>query len=105
MSDETLTCATCGATIAREGEIVPPDGWMRFEEGWICSAHDHGIAPIMSELATICETLERGDLPLEESLALYERGVWLNTEAKRRLDAAEARVEVMSADGVIRPFR
>lgn len=37
--------------------------------------------------------LERGDLPLERSLALFEEGVRLAREGGSRLDAAEARVE------------
>lgn len=41
------------------------------------------------------EQLERGDLPLEQSLDLFERGVRLSKEAQARLDAAERRVEVL----------
>ena len=39
------------------------------------------------------ERLEGGDLPLEESIALFEKGVRLSREAQARLDAAEKRVE------------
>ncbi|MBN2195677.1 MAG: exodeoxyribonuclease VII small subunit [Polyangiaceae bacterium] len=45
------------------------------------------------ELGTIVERLENGDLPLEDSLALFERGVALARNAQSRLDAAEKRVE------------
>ena len=39
------------------------------------------------------ERLEGGDLPLEESIARFEKGVRLSREAQARLDAAEKRVE------------
>ncbi len=48
---------------------------------------------LVRELGTIVERLEQGDLPLEDSLDLFERGVKLSREAQERLDAAERRVE------------
>lgn len=50
---------------------------------------------IIRELGQMVEQLERGDLPLEQSLDLFERGVRLSKEAQARLDAAERRVEVL----------
>ena len=44
-------------------------------------------------LGEIVEKLEAGDLPLEESLALFEQGIHLSRDAQARLDAAEKRVE------------
>ncbi len=45
------------------------------------------------ELGGIVEQLERGDLPLEASLELFERGVLLARQAQGRLDHAEKRIE------------
>lgn len=47
------------------------------------------------ELGQIVEQLERGDLPLEQSLDLFERGMRLSKHAQTRLDAAEKRVEML----------
>jgi exodeoxyribonuclease VII small subunit len=44
-------------------------------------------------LSEIVEQLERGDLPLERSLDLFEEGVRLAKTSQARLDAAERRVE------------
>jgi exodeoxyribonuclease VII small subunit len=44
-------------------------------------------------LGEIVASLERGDLPLEESLKLFEEGVRLSRGAQERLDAAEKRIE------------
>jgi exodeoxyribonuclease VII small subunit len=49
----------------------------------------------ISELGRIVEQLERGDLPLEQSLDLFERGTRLSKDAQARLDAAEKRVEML----------
>ena len=44
-------------------------------------------------------SLERGDLPLEESLRLFEEGVQLSRVSQARLDGAEKRVEqLLSVD-------
>jgi exodeoxyribonuclease VII small subunit len=55
----------------------------------------------MAELETIVRRLENGDVSLEESVALYERGHALRQHCEARLKAAELRVEQVSvgADG------
>ena len=45
------------------------------------------------ELITIVQRLESGGVPLEESLALWERGEQLATICQARLDGAKARIE------------
>jgi exodeoxyribonuclease VII small subunit len=51
----------------------------------------------IKRLTAIVETLERGDLPLEESLRLFEEGVALSRSSQNRLDSAEKRVEQLLA--------
>jgi len=47
----------------------------------------------LSRLTEIVEKLEGGELPLEDSLRLFEEGVRLSRNAQARLDDAEKRVE------------
>ena len=47
----------------------------------------------MERLGQIVEKLEEGDLPLEQSLELFEEGVRLSRLAQERLDAAQQRIE------------
>ncbi|HWA71506.1 MAG TPA: exodeoxyribonuclease VII small subunit [Polyangiaceae bacterium] len=47
----------------------------------------------LSRLGEIVEQLEGGELPLEDSLRLFEEGVSLARAAQTRLDSAERRVE------------
>ncbi|HEX8791544.1 MAG TPA: exodeoxyribonuclease VII small subunit [Polyangiaceae bacterium] len=51
----------------------------------------------IKRLNEIVATLERGELPLEESLRLFEEGVKLSRVSQQRLDAAEKRVEQLLA--------
>jgi exodeoxyribonuclease VII small subunit len=51
----------------------------------------------IKRLNEIVQTLERGDLPLEESLRLFEEGVKLSRVSQDRLDKAEKRVEQLLA--------
>jgi exodeoxyribonuclease VII small subunit len=53
----------------------------------------------LAELEKIVEQLEEGDLPLEESLKLFENGVKLSRECRERLSDAERRIEVLMKDG------
>jgi exodeoxyribonuclease VII small subunit len=52
---------------------------------------------LLKELAQAVERLERGNLPLEESIALYGRGAELLKAARGVLDGAQARLEVLMA--------
>ena len=53
----------------------------------------------LGSLERIVRELERGDLPLEQSLDLFEQGVRLSRECQERLNEAERRIEVLLADG------
>ena len=46
----------------------------------------------LAELEQVVARLEKGEVPLEESLTLYERGAALRRHCDARLKAAEARV-------------
>ena len=58
-----------------------------------CSESTASFEDAVQRLGQIVEKLERGDLPLEESLDLFEEGVRLAKASQARLDAAERRVE------------
>jgi exodeoxyribonuclease VII small subunit len=49
-----------------------------------------------AELEQIVERLERGNAPLDEALALWERGEQLYAFCRSRLDAAEGKVEELA---------
>ena len=55
----------------------------------------------LSALEEIVTQLERGDVPLDQSINLYERGEKLRTACQTRLDDAQARIEkiVAGSDG------
>ena len=47
----------------------------------------------LEELETIVRRLERGDVPLEDSIAIYERGEALKKHCEALLKRADARIE------------
>lgn len=49
----------------------------------------------VAELETLVERLEQGDISLEESLKLYERGVLLTRDCQEALQAAEQKVQML----------
>jgi exodeoxyribonuclease VII small subunit len=52
----------------------------------------------LQRLEVIVKEMERGDLPLEQSLKLFEEGVTLSTSCRKELDAAEGRIEILLKD-------
>jgi exodeoxyribonuclease VII small subunit len=54
-------------------------------------------------LEEVVRKLEAGDVPLDDSISLYERGEQLRKHCQARLDAAQARIEkiVQQADGSV----
>jgi exodeoxyribonuclease VII small subunit len=53
----------------------------------------------LAALETVVDTLERGELSLDESVQLFEDGVRLSQACKKYLDAAEGRIQVLMEDG------
>ncbi len=53
----------------------------------------------LDELEKLVERMEEGELSLEESLKLYERGTELSKACQKALDAAEKRIRILSEQG------
>ena len=56
----------------------------------------------LQRLEVIVKEMEKGDLPLEQSLKLFEEGVALSASCRKELEDAEGRVEILlKEDGKI----
>jgi exodeoxyribonuclease VII small subunit len=66
-------------------EIPNPEGAPKFEEA-------------LKELEEVVARLEKGDLALEESLRLYERGIALARNCHAKLEEAEGKIELLMKD-------
>lgn len=68
---------------------------------------EKGFEQALRELEAIVEELEKGNLPLEEALRLFERGVELSRICYKKLEEAKRKVEILVKEGntlVPRPF-
>ena len=62
----------------------------------------------LEELEGLVERLERGDLPLDEALRTFERGVSLTRHCQTALKAAQQKVEILlkrSGEAGVEPFK
>lgn len=57
----------------------------------------------MAELEQVVGRLERGEVPLEDSIKLYERGAALKKRCEAKLKEAEEKVEAITLDSDGRP--
>jgi exodeoxyribonuclease VII small subunit len=59
----------------------------------------------LNKLEKIVSKLEEGDIPLEESLKLFEEGIRLSRFCNQKLDEAERKVEILlkGKNGVLKP--
>lgn len=61
----------------------------------------------LTELEQLVERMEQGNLPLEESLKLFERGVQLTRSCQKALKEAEQKVHILlgeNGEPTIQPF-
>ncbi len=49
----------------------------------------------LQRLEKIVQELEKGDVPLEQSLALFEEGMQLSSACRKELEQAEGKVEIL----------
>jgi exodeoxyribonuclease VII small subunit len=57
----------------------------------------------LAELDAIVRKMEEGELTLEKSMELYERGLQLSRFCHSTLEAAEKRIELLNERGELRP--
>ncbi|CRI63370.1 MULTISPECIES: exodeoxyribonuclease VII small subunit [unclassified Thiocapsa] len=50
----------------------------------------------LAELESIVDALEKGEMSLEESLTVFERGIGLTRACQQALDVAEQRVRILT---------
>jgi exodeoxyribonuclease VII small subunit len=64
---------------------------------------DMSFEDALRALEEVVRKLEAGDVPLDDSISLYERGEELRKHCQARLDAAQARIEkiVQKANGTV----
>lgn len=65
------------------------------------SADDLTFEEALAELESIVAQLESGELALEASLVLFERGQQLATKCNTQLEQASLRIEMLTTDGEI----
>lgn len=61
----------------------------------------------LAELEALVERMESGELSLEDSLSAFERGIALTRNCQQALQAAEQKVEILTAktpDSATEPF-
>ena len=49
----------------------------------------------LNELEKVAQTLERGELPLEEAISEFEKGIRLSKECSEKLEQAEKRINIL----------
>lgn len=86
MNENPSAGPQAGAAAAGQASSNPPD----FEAA-------------LAELEAIVNQMESGALPLDQSLAAYEKGVRLAQFCQARLDTAEEQVKVLQGD-LLRPL-
>ena len=68
------------------------------------SAPAESFEACLDELEKVVKELEAGDLPLERSLELFEKGMALSETCRKQLENAETRVEMLiRKEGKLQP--
>jgi exodeoxyribonuclease VII small subunit len=49
----------------------------------------------LEDLEKVVKELEAGDIPLDQALALFEKGIGLSENCRKQLEEAETRVEIL----------
>lgn len=66
---------------------------------------EYTFAKAMTELEEIVRKLEQGDVPLEEAIDLYKKGMELSTYCHKKLQSAEEQlISIVGENGEKQPF-
>lgn len=63
-----------------------------------------GFEECLQRLEKIVGELEKGEVPLEKALTLFEEGIQLSNSCRKELEEAEGKVEILlKQDGKLQP--
>jgi exodeoxyribonuclease VII small subunit len=81
-------------------KACPPERANRTDETPLSKAKKAApdLEKSMTELENIVQQLEDGDIPLEQALQQFEKGVKLSRDCQQALDTAEQRVKILMKD-------
>ncbi len=66
------------------------------------SKNKESFETILENLEVVVRNLEKGDLPLEEALEQFERGIGLSRRGAKQLEDAEHRIEQIMENGELK---
>ena len=75
----------------------------KFADGVTMESTIKDFESAIAELDAIVKRMEEGDLTLEKSMELYERGLQLSRFCHATLEAAERRIEILNERGDVTP--
>ena len=94
-----LTTSLSSPAPSQGGRLFDPGAAHVYRSGMPTAKAENETQPdfeaAMRDLEELVERLEQGDLPLEESLAAFERGVMLTRACQAALKEAEQKVEIL----------
>jgi exodeoxyribonuclease VII small subunit len=70
----------------------------------VATAKPEKFETSLQRLEELVQKLEDGDLPLEESLKVFEEGMSLVKTCEKRLNEAQKKVEILMKDGKTKDF-
>jgi len=70
----------------------------------VADIQPQGFEAVLTELESLVDILEQGELTLEQSLAHFERGIELARTCRKALDAAEQKVRILTSES-LEPFQ
>ena len=89
--------AGAGAGKGGVGSTVPPRSGGAGSAGAGAGTSERSFEELSKELEEIVARLERGDVPVDDAVALFRRGEELHRACVERLEAAQVRIEELTA--------
>jgi exodeoxyribonuclease VII small subunit len=76
--------------------VLPTFGALRYRRSMSETERPFQLESALEALESLVASMEKGDLPLEDALQCYERGMQLTRACQKALDEAEQKVKVWS---------
>lgn len=59
---------------------------------------------VLKELEQVAAQMERGDLPLDDAIAAFEKGIRLSAYCRKKLDEAEGKIQRLTREAGLEEF-
>jgi exodeoxyribonuclease VII small subunit len=87
-----------------EDNAIPEKSVRKRKQAGETAEEQRPFEEVLKELEQVAAQMERGDLPLDDAIASFEKGIRLSAYCRKKLDEAEGKIQKLTREAGLEEF-